>query len=95
MYYNFLKKKNLPFFPLDSLGEVKPMIKFGEVIGGESFRWDLLLQIPSSEDLSSSLSLLRPAMLGKPETEAFEFEAAELPPPQPVDEAGPPDAAEQ
>ena len=86
--------KNLPFFPLDSLGEVKPMIKFGEVIGGESFRWDLLLQIPSSEDLSSSLSLLRPAMLGKPETEAFELEAAELPP-LPVDEAGPPDAAEQ
>ena len=63
------------------------MIKFGEVIGGESFRWDLLLQIPSSEDLSSSLSLLRPTMLGKPETEAFELEAAELPP-LPVDEAG-------
>ena len=34
-------------------------------------------------------------MLGKPETEAFELEAAELLPPQPVDEAGPPDAAEQ
>ena len=54
-----LKPRNISFkraVPSLRFGEVKPNIKAeGDAIGGESFLW--LCDFPSSDDLSSSLSL--------------------------------------